>query len=70
MTKEIETEIELYIEDFDSPLGLIYVGASEKGIYFLDFKTERVERAINEFLLGRRVNIKCDKNKLFNNKTR
>jgi len=62
MTDKSEEEIELYIEDFDSPLGLIYVGATAKGIYFLDFKRERVERAINEFLYGRRVNIKCDQN--------
>lgn len=62
MEENTDEEIALYIEDFDSPLGYIYVGASDEGIYFLDFKKERVERAINEFLIDKKVSIKCEKN--------
>ena len=39
----------IYIDEFISPLGTVYAGATEEGVYFVDFSKERVDKAIKNF---------------------
>lgn len=51
-----ETE-NLYLMEYNSPLGQVSAGATSNGIVFVDFEPERIGKSIHNFMKGRMVQV-------------